>query len=122
MNEPPSHHPRQAMRFRAVEGAVAVQGAKIGQIIDISRSGLAFQYIALEEEESLHEPLRIICNHDLFNLPAIPSQEVYDRPLPSSLSFSDMRMRRRGLLFHPLEAPQEEALLYFLAQHTRGPA
>lgn len=121
MSDLPPFHPRNAVRYRVKEGAVAIQGSKIGQIIDISLTGIAFQYIAMEEDHPHHTPLRIICNHDSFSLAEIPSHEVYDCALPENHSFSFLKMRRRGLAFREMIVDQNKALEYFIAHHTLGP-
>lgn len=122
MNELPPRQNRCAVRYHVKQGALAVHGSIIGQIIDISRSGIAFEYAPLALEKTNPAPLRIVLHHD--HIPfdvAIASQEVYDRPLPRDKSASFLKVRRRGMAFAEMSSSQASALEYFIDNHTLGP-
>ena len=54
---------RQMKRFKVAEGAFAAlmnHGSKLGQIKDISKTGLSFRYIDSEEEQAEARELKII--------------------------------------------------------------
>ena len=114
-------HPRRELRYRAQEGAVAFHESKIGQILDVSRGGIAFQYVAAPEESPDRSPLRIIFSRRSFDLPDLQTQEIYDLPVQEEPPFSCLRIRRRGLAFLELSAPQSSALDHFIEYHTLGP-
>lgn len=121
MTEPFPSQLRRAVRHRAQEDALAVQGATIGQILDVSRSGIAFKYIAADQEQAAISWLRIISCHDSFHLPELRIEEVYDTPLAPENPYACLRMRRRGLLFRELSGEQDAALERFIADYTLGP-
>jgi hypothetical protein len=109
-------HPRR----RVKEGAFAVLPAdfKLGQIEDISRGGLAFCYVPIEELKDDTVELEIYFVADKFNLKRIPFETVSDYPIDENLPFNYVERRRRHLKFGDLDAVQQMQLEYFIKNYT----
>ena len=112
---------RKHKRFRAEDGAYAAvrpQYDKIGQIIDVSRGGLAFRYLASESEEDASSELDIFLIGDDFHLDKLPFKTVSDEEIPEKLSPGSQTMRRCGVQFGKLTQIQAIKLEEFILKHT----
>ncbi len=87
------------------------------QILDISRSGLAFAYPGKEDwgEELLELDL---FDEDDYRIDRLPIKIVADCPLDDSSS----NLRRCGVQFGELSPSQQAQLEYFIQKHTVGVA
>lgn len=93
---------RKYKRFRARENAFAVltdHDRKLGQIIDISRGGLAFHYIANGGPSNESSELDIFAPEIGFHLGKIPTRIISDLEIPNEIPFSSITMRRCGVAF-----------------------
>ena len=121
------HERRKHKRFQAADGALAVlrpswpHGTTMGQIIDISRGGLAVRYIAGEERSNDSSELSIIFADHSFYLPKVPIETISDFEI-AKMPFISMTPRRRGLQFGELTHHQMSELEYFIQNHTTGEA
>ena len=97
---------------------------KLGKIKDISREGLAFQYIAHEEQKRDSSDIDIFLSGDRFYLSRIPSEIIYDiKIVEENHIFVDaFETRRCGLLFGALTQNQAAQLEFFLENYTTGTA
>jgi len=93
----------------------------MGQIIDISRGGLAVRYIAGEERSNDSSELSIIFADHSFYLPKVPIETISDFEI-AKMPFISMTPRRRGLQFGELTHHQMSELEYFIQNHTTGEA
>jgi len=119
-------------RFRAQDGAFAVAGMPPhprcippGQIVDVSRGGLAFQYVAGEEEEEEEGPngsfeLLILLANTNFHIDKVPFETISDFKIANEVPFSSITMRRRGVQFGNLTDKQISQLDYFIRNYTIG--
>lgn len=111
---------RRHKRFQAEEGAYAAvrpQYDKIGQIIDVSRGGLAFRYMVSDRQEGASFELDIFLIGNSFHLDKVPFQIVSDEKIPERLSPGTQRMRRCGVQFGELTQMQILRLEEFILNH-----
>ncbi len=116
---------RKHKRFRVQDGAfVMLKGPvrKLGQIIDISRGGLAFRYIDIGDRPKRSFELDITIDSIGFRLESISFNTVYDFKAVKEFPFSSTRMRRCGGQFSRLTDQQMSDLEYFIQNHTLGEA
>ncbi len=95
---------RRDQRFVVKGGTYAVLGApanKLGQIVDISMSGMAFTYLADLHPLGKAEGLDILANHELC-VEKIPYTTVTDIVIPNYAPFSTIVMRRHSVKFNGL--------------------
>jgi len=114
---------RKHKRFRSKEFAYAAfrsQNMKIGQIVDISKGGLAFHYIADGDQINGARELEIYLAVNGFHMEAVPFNTVSDFVLPNEFPLSTVIMRRRGVQFGGLTKFQKTQLGYLLENHTVG--
>jgi hypothetical protein len=112
---------RKHKRFQAEEGAFVVvrpQFTKLGQIIDISRGGLAFRYTLTGGEMSGSVELDIFLTGDGFYLERVPFKTVSDLKMPKKLSPRSLPMRRCGVQFGDLTHFHISQLAHFIENHT----
>jgi hypothetical protein len=112
---------RRHKRFQAGEGAYAAvrpQYDKIGQIIDVSRGGLAFRYMVSGSREDASSELDIFLIGDGFHLDKVPFQTVSDEEISERLSPSSQKMRRCSVQFGELTQMQILKLKEFILNHT----
>jgi hypothetical protein len=115
---------RKHKRFRVRDGSFAVLGpsyGKIGQITDMSMGGLAFSYVAGEEQAYRSYELSILFAEDSFHLTRIPFKTVWDTEA-KEVPFSTLSMRQCGVAFGDLTESQVSQMEYFLQNHTVGGA
>ena len=116
---------RQMKRFKVAEGAFAVlvnRGSKLGQIKDISKTGLSFRYIDSEEEQAEARELKIILGSGGLCVDKVPFKKVTDFGIKSEFIFSSIKMRQIGLQFGALTPEQQVRLSNFIQNHTIGEA
>lgn len=82
---------------------------KIGGVIDISLSGLAFSYFSIGGKVQKPERLDILCNGDLV-LENIPCKTVSEFAIPNEQPFSQISMRRCCVKFGSLTPQHIEQL------------
>jgi c-di-GMP-binding flagellar brake protein YcgR len=112
---------RRHKRFQAEGGAYAAirpQYDKIGQIIDVSKGGLAFRYLVSGSHESESFEMDIFLIGDGFHLDKVPFKTVFDQEIPKSLCPGPQTMRRCGVKFGELTQTQAHKLENFILKHT----
>jgi hypothetical protein len=115
---------RKYRRFKVRHPAFVVfntQPTRLGEILDISMSGLSFRYM-VDSEEVVNQSreLDILFGDDDFYLDKLPFSTVSDRLSNNGLPFSTMIMRRRGVQFGDLNDAQRDQLEYFIENNTSG--
>ena len=111
---------RRHKRFLVSKGAFAAlrpHYLKIGQVIDVSISGLAFTYMADEEPPNGSFELDIFLAGQAFYLQEVPFRAVSDFD-SDGIPFSSVRTRRMGVQFGDLTPDQTSQLEYFIQNHT----
>lgn len=94
---------------------------KLGQIVDISRSGLSFRYIDIGERPSSSlEVMLNIKNNNGFRLEHMSFTSIYDLRATKEFPFSSTRIRRRGGRFVQLSQEQVSGLDYLIQNYTTG--
>lgn len=113
---------RKHRRFRARDGAIAVLRtipARLGQILDVSRGGLAFS--CMDEHGGKHPAaaeLRISYSKEDFKVDSIPFETRGHCVMPSKVPFSTTIMHRYGVEFVDLSIEQERMLKLFISKDT----
>jgi hypothetical protein len=114
---------RQQKRFKAQEGAFAAlvnPCSQLGQIKDISKLGLSFQYIETEERPQEACELKIILGSHGLYIDKLPYETITDIEISSEYSFSSIKMRQVSLKFGQLTSAQQARLENFITNHTVG--
>ena len=112
---------RQHKRFQAKDGAFAMSKVsvnKLGQIVDISLGGLAFNYIAWAETSNGIFEIDILFAERFFYLQNLSCRVVLDSDITLRNPFSSIRMRRLSVEFEKLTLTQRSELKYFIDNHT----
>ena len=118
---------RKSRRFLAQDKAFAVlrpDFTRLGKIKDISEGGLAFEYIAYQEEEEDASEMDIFLSEGRFHLSKMPCRIIYDVRMREEYQTSAARIQRRrcGLHFGQLTQEQASQLDFFLKNHSTGSA
>jgi hypothetical protein len=111
---------RAHKRFPVQDGIYAVlrnNSSKLGQIKNISKGGLAFSYIA--DEEQLHESflVDIFIRNIGYYLKDVPSRKISDFHIDNRLPFSTFKVRQVGIQFNELAHSQRLQLDNFIRDH-----
>ena len=116
---------RKHMRFKVRDGAFAVLRAharKPRQIVDISKGGLAFRYIAYGERSNGSAELDILSHDNRFCLEKLPVNTISDFEISDKAPLSYTTVRRCGVHFRDLTESQISGLDYFIQNYTVGEA
>ena len=91
---------------------------EIGEITDISKGGIAFQYIQKEKQLGDFKTLDILVAEDDFYLQDLRIKVVSDVPVAGDLGLGPFTTRRMGVQFRDLTPEQEAALNHFISNYT----
>ncbi len=94
--------------------------SNLGKVKDISRGGMAYEYIFNETQNTGDAEIDIFLSGDSFYLPRIPSKIIYDTKIVEK--FQSVETRRCGVQFRDLTEEQAAELDLFLKSHTTGTA
>lgn len=94
----------------------------IGQLLDISKQGLALRCFVDEEKPREYSSLGIFLSGGEFIVDDVPFRTVSDIELNNNPQFSTIILRRYGLQFKDLTPEQVEKLDKFLLNHALGRA
>jgi len=91
---------------------------ELGEIVDIGKGGLAFQYLV--GEDRIEEPveLDIILAGNGVHIKKIPCKTISDFEITNEIYFSSLKMRRHSIKFGELDNNQISELDYFIKQNT----
>ena len=112
---------RQHNRVKVDDGGFAQlpQGFPVlGQIIDISRGGLAFRYVASEARTNGSAVLNILTTDRRFFLEKIPAKIIRDSAMPGEFSFGSITLRHCAVQFGDLTPSQKLDLEHFIRSNT----
>jgi hypothetical protein len=116
---------RRHKRFRTKEGAYAVLSgpvSKMGQILDISRGGLAFRYIDIGDRPKETCVLDILRDDNVFRVENVSFKIISDLDASKDFPFSTIPMRRCGGKFTGLNDKQVDDLAYLIENYTEPEA
>ena len=91
---------------------------KMGQIININKNGLAFDYIERRGEAMQVFKLDILYAQDTFYLGKLLFKPVYDYVIESEVPVNSFTIRRCGVQFGELTAYQKSRLEFFIQNYT----
>jgi hypothetical protein len=91
---------------------------ELGEIIDISKGGLAFKYLVGENQIKEAVELDIILAHNGFHIKKLPCKTISDFEIINEIYFSSLKMRQHSIEFGELDNNQISELDYFIKQHT----
>ncbi len=113
---------RAYKRYNALDGsfaAISPNSFKLGQIIDISKGGLAFQYIQTNRNSKYNtEEKYIFLSSKGYYVHGIPFKTVADIPIPTDNPFSSITMRRCSIQFGEMEFEQKVELENYILNNT----
>ena len=112
---------RKYRRFQVQDIAFAVlrdQDRQLGQIMDISMGGLAFNYIAGGGNADSAFELDILLAYKGLYMKKIQFKTVSDFQIANKSPFSPITMRRHGVKFSELTKKQTSMLKNFIKEHT----
>ena len=112
---------RKLKRFQVQEGAFAVvrpELTRLGQIINISYEGLAFQYPVTSHQENGASGIDIFLTGDGFCLENMSFEMISDRRATRKSSKVFLPLRRCSVRFKDLTDTQIARLEYFIQNHT----
>lgn len=114
---------RKYTRFRTRNGALIElrpQRGKLGEIIDISKGGLAFRYIDIGDRPQGSFELDIFLKETNFRLEKVPAKTISDFRTTRYFPFSSTKTRRQGVQFGELTQKQISQLEHFIRNYTTG--
>jgi len=112
---------RQHSRVKVDDGGFAAlcdEFTALGQIIDISRGGLAFRYVASEARTNGSAVLNILTTDHRFCLEKIPAKIIRDSAMPGEFSFGSITLRHCAVQFGELTPGQKLDLEHFIRSNT----
>jgi hypothetical protein len=116
---------RRHKRFRPQDGTYAIlrgPGKKLGQVINISRGGLAFRYIDIGERPERSFELDISIEEYGFILDNLSFETLSDFSTSREFPFSSTPIRRRCGQFKALNKNQLSELEYLIQNYAIGEA
>jgi hypothetical protein len=111
---------RKYKRLRAQNGAfvdLRISPIKVGEIVDISRGGLAFRYLDVGERPKESFELDMYSTHNDFRTGKVPVKTIWDRETAGELGFFT-KTRLRGVQFGKLTQNQFSELKRFVLLNT----
>ncbi len=116
---------RQHNRFKVRDGGFAALShgfTVLGQIIDISRGGLSFRYVASEARTNGSAELSILMTDGSFCFEKVPFKTVWDSAMPREFSLGAITLRHCGVQFGDLSHGQRVDLEHFIQSYTTADA
>jgi hypothetical protein len=116
---------RKHKRFKVKSGVSAVgfntgsEYIHIGQIMNISKTGLSFRYVEIDDESTEPVELDILAALDGFYLKNVPFETVWVSPVTGNHpAFILLEKKQRGVQFKEMTPHQISHLDYFLHNYT----
>lgn len=118
---------RKQKRFKVKSGAFASfdpQDVRMGQILDISKNGIAFKYVSYETDNKEANDLSISIPDDGFKIEKIHLKKVIDQNYDSDLGDEEERafehtiFNRCSVEFGDLNMTQRAMIKYFIKNYT----
>ena len=111
---------RKYKRFKAKEGAFALLASdnKLGQIKNISRGGLTFQYIGADTPSKGSTEIEIFSPALDFYLKKVPIKSIEDAEIESDVPFSSIPTKQLSVQFGEMTSMQLTLLNHFIEKYT----
>ena len=113
---------RKNKRFRVNDGGFArfrSKPAKLGKMIDISRSGLSLFYIDRSGELGSFSEIDLLFSDDAFYIDRVSSKIISNEETSSCYSPNPLKIKRMRLHFEKLNAKQTALLETFIRRYTK---
>ena len=113
---------RKDKRLQVQDGAFAMlslQFAVLVKIVNISRGGLAFRYVASKDRSTELSALNILLTDGSFSLKRVPVKTVWDQPVLRDNADGLITVRYCGMQFENWTTAQRSDLNYFIENFTR---
>ena len=114
---------RKYRRYQVLDGAFAAlisgTSAKLGHISDICEEGLAFRYV-VDNDDAENDCGNNSCTLDIlfdaegYFLEGLPCTTIWERPLQSDASFSNLVIKKCSVHFGTLTSEQRAKLTFFI--------
>ena len=91
---------------------------KMGQIVNISRRGLAFHYIDRKGDANRLFKMDILFAQDAFYLDRLLFKPIFDIEIDTEIPLNSFTMRKCGVQFGELNQQQRSQLEYFICNYT----
>jgi hypothetical protein len=103
--------------------ALRPEFTKLGRLIDISKGGLAFRYLAHQQQGQAPTHLDLFTGDNGFHLSRLPCKVIYDIRFPENEKSSRLFEHRRcGLKFGEMTEVQATQLELYLTNRVAGEA
>ncbi len=115
----------ERFKFKATDKVFAVptgDPVALGKITNISHGGLAFSYVASQDQSKESSALKILLSGRSFSMRRVPVKAVWDRPIPQAYSLDLITLRQCGVQFGELTDEQKFDLKCFIKNYTSPPA
>ena len=110
---------RRHTRFNVQSGAIASPSLTVmGQIVNVSKEGLVFRYVASRQRSNESMTLNITLTDGSFRVDWMPFKVVWDVPAPESYCYGPISLRYCGVQFGDLTDHQRLRLHYFIKNYT----
>lgn len=93
------------------------QANKLGEVIDISKGGLAFRYLSVGRRPKGTFAIDILSTENGVRLENLAVKIVSDAEMATEIPFSFLSVRRLGAQFEGLTGPQTVELDEFIRKH-----
>ncbi len=114
---------RQHDRFKVHDGGFAELCPKftvMGKIMDISRGGFSFRYVASKARTNGSANMNILTTDGRFCLAKVPVKTIRDSAMPREFSFGAITLRHCAVQFGELTPRQQVDLEYFIRSYALG--
>lgn len=114
---------REHERVRVRHGSFAALCPRftvIGQIMDISLTGLSFRYVASRARTKESSELTILATDGSLDLGKISFRTIWDWDMPQQFSLGSITLRQCGVQFRGLTHKQRLDLQYFISRYGTG--
>jgi hypothetical protein len=116
---------RQSKRHKMKDVAFAVltsgSDEELGQIVNISRGGLAFEYFVGSKLVNDAKYLNIMLVKSEVNINKIPVRTICDFEIKNDLPFSTIAKRQQSVCFEMLTEEQKNLIDILIQHHTQSP-
>ena len=94
---------------------------KMGQIVNISKEGLAFHYIDRQGRSNSLFKMDILFARDAFYLDRLLFKPIFDIELNTDIPLNPFTIRKCGVQFGELNQQQRSQLDFFICNYTLNP-
>ncbi len=114
---------RKHKRYQVMKNVLVFNSSTFGQIINISKGGLSFRYLAQKDDPPLSVfEIGILNGDNGFYLDKLGCRTITVNDTPPIHPTSSTIIRRTGIQFTDLTPDQNKRLAHFLTNYTTGEA